>query len=75
MEYLGYVVSKHGVDTDPAKVQAVQEFPLPKDLKALLSERVLSWSDILLSERFITNVSVIDNPLYSLTCKNVHFEW
>ena len=71
VEYLGYVVSKHGVATDPAKVQAVQEFPLPKDLKALRSFLGLASY----YRRFIPNFSVIANPLYSLTRKDVPFEW
>uniref|UniRef100_A0A8R7UQC7 Reverse transcriptase domain-containing protein n=1 Tax=Triticum urartu TaxID=4572 RepID=A0A8R7UQC7_TRIUA len=32
LEYLGHVVSKNGVNTDPAKVQAVQDWPIPKNV-------------------------------------------
>ena len=31
--YLGYCVSEAGISADPAKVQAVRDFPRPKDLK------------------------------------------
>ena len=32
VEYLGYVISDHGVSADP-KIKAVQEFPTPAKLK------------------------------------------
>ena len=35
--YLGHVVSKEGIEADPAKVSAVRDFPTPTDLKALRS--------------------------------------
>lgn len=33
VEYLGYHVSGDGISADPAKVQAVCDFPRPKELK------------------------------------------
>ena len=35
--YLGHVVSKEGIEADPAKVSAVRDFPTPTDLKSLRS--------------------------------------
>lgn len=37
VEYLGYHVSGEGISADPAKIQVVQEFPRPKDLKQVRS--------------------------------------
>ena len=37
VEYLGYHVSGDGISADPAKVQAVRDFPRPKDLKQVRS--------------------------------------
>ena len=37
VEYLGYVVSQDGLTTDPKKVEAVQKFPVPADLRDLRS--------------------------------------
>ena len=33
--FLGHVVSSEGIQTDPAKVQAVEKYPVPKTLKQL----------------------------------------
>ena len=32
LEYLGHVVSKDGLKADPAKIKAIQEWPLPTSL-------------------------------------------
>ena len=33
VEYLGHVVSARGIQTDPRKVEAVEHFPTPHDVK------------------------------------------
>lgn len=35
VEYLGHFISAKGVSTDPAKIQAVAEWPQPNNLKQL----------------------------------------
>ena len=35
VEYLGHFIEEKGVPTDPNKVNAVLEWPVPKNLKAL----------------------------------------
>ena len=71
MEYLGYIVSQDGLCTDWNKVEAVQKFPVPADLKDLRSFLGLAsyyrW--------FIPHFSAIATPLFSLTRKDVKFEW
>lgn len=35
LEYLGHIISSSGVAVDPAKVDAMLTWPIPKDLKGL----------------------------------------
>lgn len=35
VKYLGHIVSKNGVETDPGKVEALKTWPVPCDLKSL----------------------------------------
>jgi hypothetical protein len=35
VEYLGHIISKYGVATDPNKVKAIIEWPLPRNLQQL----------------------------------------
>ena len=70
VEYLGYIVSGAGISTDPSKVQAVQDFPVPSDLKTLRSFFGLTSY----YRRFMPNYSALANPLYALTRKDITFE-
>lgn len=69
--YLGYVVSEDGISADPLKVQVVQQFPRPLDLKSLRSFLGLSSY----YRRFIAGFSTVAGPLFALTRKGVPFEW
>ncbi len=37
VRYLGHVVSEHGVEMDPEKIEAIKTWPCPKNLKELKS--------------------------------------
>lgn len=63
LKYLGYVVDSTGLRTDPAKVEAILNYPTPKsrkDLKRFLG--TATWY-----RRFVPNFSTIAGPLNKLT--------
>ena len=69
--YLGFVVARDGISPDPQKVEAVRSFPQPHDVKTLRSFLGLASY----YRRFIHGFSVVANPLFALTRKDVEFEW
>lgn len=71
LKYLGYVVDKFGLRTDPSKIEAVMNFPIPKDVKEI--KRFLGMCGWY--RRFIENFSKVARPLTRLTSKKVSFEW
>ena len=69
--YLGFVVSRNGISPDPQKVEAVRDFPRPFYVRSLRSFLGLASY----YRRFIHSFSVIANPLFHLTKKEVEFTW
>jgi hypothetical protein len=74
LKYLGYVVDARGLRTDPEKVQAILNFPVPtskKELKRFLG--TATWY-----RRFVPNFSTVAGPLNKLTSngkKAPPFQW
>jgi hypothetical protein len=71
MTFLGYVISNKGIETDPAKVAAVQDFPTPTNLRE--SRSFIGLTSYY--RRFVPNFSKIASPITSLTQKDRTFEW
>jgi hypothetical protein len=71
MSFLGYVISDKGIETDPAKVAAVQSFPVPTNLRE--SRSFIGLTSYY--RRFVPNFSKIASPITSLTQKDKRFEW
>ncbi len=69
--FLGHVVSAEGVRTETAKVEAVQNFPVPTTLKE--GQRFLGLAGWY--HRFIPHFSEIAASLHALKNKNVAWEW
>lgn len=70
-KYLGFIVGEDGLRTDPAKVEAIRNFPQPKTVKQ--ARRLLGMAGWY--RRFIPNYSDIAAPIFNLLKKGVKFEW
>ena len=66
VEFLGYVVSKKRVSTDPEKTQAIRDWNLPKTVKQLQAFR--SFTNFY--QKFIRRAAEKGLPLTELTKKD-----
>jgi len=66
------VISAEGVNTDPAKIEAVKQWPVPSkvtDVRSFLGLASYYW-------RFIQDFAEIAAPLHRLTAKSMEkFKW
>ncbi|KAL0295677.1 UNVERIFIED_CONTAM: Transposon Ty3-I Gag-Pol polyprotein [Sesamum angustifolium] len=69
--FLGHVVSKEGVEPDPAKVKAIMEWELPKNVSEARSFLGLAGY----YRRFVKDFSVVAKSLTNLLKKNTPFNW
>jgi hypothetical protein len=71
VEYLGMIISEGAVRMDNAKVQAVSEWPTPRNLRDVRS--FVGFANFY--RCFIKDFSKIIRPLHDLTKKDVPFSW
>ena len=73
VNYLGHVVSEKGIHTDPAKIEAVRDWPTPRTPTHVRSFLGLASY----YRRFIRGFADIASPLHALTEKKAKksFEW
>lgn len=70
MEFLGHIVSDEGISVDPRKIEAIVEWPTPKNATDVMRFKGLAN----FYRRFVHNFSKIAAPLSALT-GNVPFKW
>ena len=71
VKFLGHIVSENGVSTDPSKIQAVKDWPVPKNVKEVRSFVGLTSY----YRKFISNYADKARPLHKITEKNQKFVW
>ncbi|GJY28199.1 putative reverse transcriptase domain-containing protein [Tanacetum coccineum] len=71
VQFLGHVINKEGIHVDPAKIEAVKNWPVPKSPTEVRQFMGLAGY----YRRFIEGFSLIAKPLTKLTQKNKRFEW
>ncbi|KAI3808244.1 hypothetical protein L1987_24193 [Smallanthus sonchifolius] len=71
VQFLGHVINPNGIMVDPAKIEAVKEWNVPKTPIEIRS--FMGLADYY--RRFIQDFSRIASPLTKLTRKEVKYEW
>lgn len=71
LRYLGHVISEAGVATDPDKISAVLQWPIPQSVKELRSFLGLAGY----YRRFVKHFGPLSRPLTDLHRKGAVFVW
>jgi len=71
LKYLGHIVDRRGIRTDPEKVRAMTQWPRPSNVRQIRQfVGLASWY-----RRFIPEFSATAAPLTRLTRKNARWQW
>ncbi|KAK6009174.1 integrase core domain protein [Ostertagia ostertagi] len=71
VEFLGHIIDQKGLHMDPAKVEAIKRYPLPRsrsDLRTFLG--MCSYY-----RKFVLGFSKVAAPLHEMTSEKVLFKW
>ena len=69
--YLGHVVSREGIATDPEKIRKVETWPVPTSAREV--QRFLGFANYY--RKFIRSFATIARPLHRLTEHTAKFQW
>ena len=79
---LGHVIGCEGVKTDPGKIKAVEEWPIPSNIKDVrcffvAKKNICSFfcGICFYDQRFVAKFAEIARPLHQLTEKGTRFNW
>jgi len=71
VSFLGHVVTEKEIETDPTKVRAVMEWPIPKSVREVRAFIGLTKY----YRSFIKNFATVATPLHALMGKDKTFKW
>ena len=71
VEFLGHIVSKEGVRTDPKKIEAIRTWTIPRRIRDVRAFLGLTGY----YRRFIAGYGKLAKPLHELTEKGIPFVW
>lgn len=71
LEYLGFEISSGGIEPEKRKILAVENYPTPKNVRAVRGFISL----VSFFRRFIKGFAVIARPITDLLSKNIPFIW
>jgi hypothetical protein len=71
VEFLGFIITRDGVKMDPKKVEAVVNWPQPKNVTEV--QEFMGFANFY--RRFIKGYSGVATPLTNLTKKDKSFSW
>ena len=71
VQYLGHIISREGVATDPEKVRKVAAWPVPKSKRE--TQQFIGFANYY--RRFIKDFAQLARPLHRLTERTAPFTW
>ena len=71
IQYLGHIISKQGISIDPEKIEAIMNWPTPRNVMDVRSFMGLAGY----YKRFIEGFSKVSHLVTSLQNKGIKFEW
>ena len=71
IQYLGHIILEEGISVDPEKIEAIMNWPTPRNVTDVRSFMGLAGY----YRRFIEGFSKVEHPITSFQNKGIKFEW